>query len=247
MQRALAKIIKRKNWTYKKNFRNIESSQSLMKNKKEDIKKLKEKAEKIIKALDKLIPQAKIALNFSDPWELYVAVVLSARNRDDLVNKVTEKLFQKYKNLDDYAKAKFKEFGKYIKNLGLYRQKAKYILTTAKIIKKKYQGKIPDNMEELLKLPGIGRKTANIILWNAYHKAEGIAVDTHVRRLARLFGLTKKSNPDQIEKDLMEIIPKEKWGDLPYKLIEYGRKYCSARCRHKNCPLRKFIVRNENN
>lgn len=209
----------------------------------ENINKLKKKALKIIKELDKLFPEAKIALNFSNPWELYVAVVLSARNRDDLVNKVTEKLFKEFQTLDDYVKAKPKIFEKYIKNLGLYKQKAKYILKAAKIIKEKYKGKIPDTMEELLKLPGVGRKTANIILWNAYHKAEGIAVDTHVRRLSRLFGLTKKSNPDQIEKDLMKIIPKNRWGDLPYKLIEYGRKYCNARCKHKNCPLRKFIVK----
>lgn len=205
--------------------------------------KLRNKALKIIEKLDELIPQAKIALNFSNPWELYVAVVLSARNRDDVVNKVTEKLFQKFKTLDDYVKAKPKEFERYIKKLGLYKQKRKYILKAAKIVKEKYNGKIPDSMDELLKLPGVGRKTANIILWNAYHKAEGIAVDTHVRRLSRLFGLTKKSNPDQIEKDLMEIIPKNRWGDLPYKLIEYGRKYCKARCQHKNCPLRKFIVK----
>jgi len=212
--------------------------------KKEDIKKLKEKAKKIIKELDKLFPESKIALNFSNPWELYVAVVLSARNRDDVVNKVTENLFKKYKTLDDYANANIEEFAKDISKLGLYKQKAKYIITAARIIKEKYNGKLPDSMEELLKLPGVGRKTANIILWNAFKKAEGIAVDTHVRRLSRLFGLTKNSNPDKIEKDLMEIIPKKRWGDLPYKLIDYGRKYCSARCKHKNCPLRKFISKN---
>jgi endonuclease-3 len=193
--------------------------------------------------LDKLIPEAKIALNFSNPWELYVAVVLSARNRDDMVNKVTENLFKKYRTLDDYANANIEEFAKDINKLGLYKQKAKYIITAAKIIKEKYNGNLPDTMEELIKLPGVGRKTANIILWNAFKKAEGIAVDTHVRRLSRLFGLTKSTNPDKIEKDLMEIIPKERWGDLPYKLIDYGRKYCTARCKHKTCPLKKFIVK----
>jgi len=212
---------------------------------KRNIKKLKEKAKKIIKELDKLFPEAKIALNFSNPWELYIAVVLSARNRDDVVNKVTENLFKKYKTIDDYANADIKEFSKDISKLGLYKQKAKYIITAAKIIKEKYNGALPDTMEELIKLPGVGRKTANIILWNAFKKAEGIAVDTHVRRLTRLFGLTKNTNPDKIEKDLMEIIPKEKWENLPYKLIDYGRKYCPARCQHKNCPLKKFIVKNK--
>jgi endonuclease-3 len=219
-----------------------QSKKTKKKIEKRNIKKLQEKAKKIIAELDKLIPEAKIALNFSNPWELYVAVVLSARNRDDMVNKVTENLFKKYRTLDDYANANIEEFAKDISKLGLYKQKAKYIITAAKIIKEKYNGNLPDTMEELIKLPGVGRKTANIILWNAFKKAEGIAVDTHVRRLSRLFGLTKRANPDKIEKDLMEIIPKERWGDLPYKLIDYGRKYCTARCKHKNCPLRKFVV-----
>lgn len=204
---------------------------------------IKKRALKIIKELDKLFPEARIALNFSNPWELYVAVVLSARNRDDVVNKVTENLFKKYKTLDDYVKANIKEFSKDISKLGLYKQKAKYILEAAKIIKNKYHYKLPDKMEELLKLPGVGRKTANIILWNAYGKKEGIAVDTHVRRLSRLFGLTNKSNPEQIEKDLMKIIPRKRWGDISYKFIEYGKKYCPARCKHETCPLRKFIIK----
>jgi len=220
-----------------------QSKKTKKKTEKRNIKKLQEKAKKIIAELDKLIPEAKIALNFSNPWELYVAVVLSARNRDDMVNKVTENLFKKYRTLDDYANANIEEFAKDINKLGLYKQKAKYIITAAKIIKEKYNGNLPDTMEELIKLPGVGRKTANIILWNAFKKAEGIAVDTHVRRLSRLFGLTKSTNPDKIEKDLMEIIPKERWGDLPYKLIDYGRKYCTARCKHKTCPLKKFIVK----
>ncbi len=223
-----------------------QSKKTKKKTEKRNIKKLQEKAKKIIAELDKLIPEAKIALNFSNPWELYVAVVLSARNRDDMVNKVTENLFKKYRTLDDYANANIEDFAKDINKLGLYKQKAKYIITAAKIIKEKYNGNLPDTMEELIKLPGVGRKTANIILWNAFKKAEGIAVDTHVRRLSRLFGLTKSTNPDKIEKDLMEIIPKERWGDLPYKLIDYGRKYCTARCKHKTCPLRKFVVKKEN-
>lgn len=206
---------------------------------------LKNKAKKIIKELDKLFPSANIALKFSNPWELFVAVVLSARNRDEVVNQVTEKLFKKYKKFEDYLKVNEKEFAKDINKLGLYKQKAKYILTAAKIIKEKYKGKLPDSIEELTKLPGVGRKTANIILWQAYKKIEGFPVDTHIKRLSRLWGLTKFSDPDKIEKDLMNIIPKNRWGDLPYKFIEYGRKYCPANCSHKNCPLKKFIVKNK--
>jgi len=206
-----------------------------------DIKKLKVKARKIIRILDKLFPNAKIALNFSNPWELLVAVVLSARNKDEAVNKVTDKLFKKYKTIDDYIKAGVKNFSKDINKLGLYQQKAKYIISAAKIIKEKYNGKIPKSIDELTKIPGIGRKSANIIIWNTHKESPGIAVDTHVSRLARLFGLTTNTHPEKIEKDLIKIIPKERWGDLPYKLIEYGRKYCRANCKHQSCPLKNFI------
>lgn len=205
-------------------------------------KDLKLKAKQIIKELDKLFPKAKIALKFSNPWELFVAVVLSARNRDEIVNQVTKKLFKKYKKIDDYVRADENEFSKDINKLGLYKQKAKYIISAAKLIKEKYNKKIPNNIEDLTKLPGVGRKTANIILWQVYKKAEGFPVDTHIKRLSRLFGLSQNSNPNKIEEDLIKIIPKKRWGDLPYKLIEYGRKYCPAGCSHKNCPLNKFIV-----
>jgi endonuclease III len=208
-----------------------------------ETKNLKLKAKKIIKILDRLFPKSKIALNFSNPWELVVDVILSARNKDEAVNKVTEKLFKKYKTLDDYIKAGVENFSKDINTLGLYKQKAKYIINAAKIIKEKYNGKIPKSIDELTKLPGIGRKSANIIIWNIYKESPGIAVDTHVSRLSRLLGLTKNTNPDKIEKDLMNIIPKERWGDLPYKLIDYGRKYCKANCKHSSCPLKNFIVK----
>ncbi|GIW65833.1 MAG: endonuclease III [Candidatus Parcubacteria bacterium] len=213
-----------------------------MKNNNSNLKSnLKIKVNKIIKIIDKLFPSAKIALNFSNPWELFVAVVLSARNKDENVNQVTSKLFKKYKKFDDYLNANEKEFAKDINSLGLYKQKAKFILSSAKIINERYNGKIPEDINELTKLPGIGRKSANIILWQVYKKTEGFPVDTHIRRLSRLFGLTRNSNPDKIEQDLIKIIPKNRWGDLPYKLIEYGRKYCPANCKHKNCPLKKFI------
>jgi endonuclease-3 len=208
---------------------------------KKEIKKIKEKALKIIKVLKRLFPTAKIALNYSNPWELLVAVVLSAQCTDKKVNEVTEKLFKKYKTLDDYIKANPREFEQDIKSTGFYKNKAKNILATARIINEKFNGRVPKTMEELLTLPGIGRKSANVILGNAYGIVEGIAVDTHVRRLAKKLGLTKNTDPDKIEKDLMQIIPKKYWFPFTYWLIEYGRKYCPARPHnHNNCPLKKF-------
>lgn len=200
------------------------------------------KVKKILKKLKKLFPNPKIALNYSTPWELLVAVVLSAQTTDKKVNEVTARLFRKYKTIDDYVAVSQEEFENDIKQIGLYKTKAKNILATAKIIKEKFNGRIPDRMEALLKLPGIGRKTANILLGNIYGIVEGIAVDTHVRRLSRLFGLTKNSDPNKIEQDLMKILPKKEWLNFTYRLIDYGRKYCQARCKHKDCPLRQFIV-----
>lgn len=197
----------------------------------------------LIKRLKQLLPNPKISLNYSSAFELYVAVVLSARNTDKKVNEVTKRLFKKYRNLSDYINANPRVFEKDIGNLGLFREKTKYILKAAKIVDKKYNGKIPDSMEEILKLPGVGRKTANVILGNLYGIVEGIAVDTHVVRLSKLFGLTKNTDPDKIEKDLMEILPQKEWFNFTYRMIEYGRAYCPARCRHKDCPLRELTVR----
>jgi endonuclease-3 len=208
-----------------------------------NIEKKKKLFEKINKELKKLYPKAKIALNFSNPWELLVAVILSAQTTDKKVNEITEKLFKKYKTIDDYAKANLKEFEKDIKGVNYYKNKAKFILENAKIIKEKFGGKVPKTMEELLQLKGVARKTANIVLSVAYNIYEGIAVDTHVKRLTRLLGLTKETKPEKIEKDLMTIIPKgPEWRDFPLRLIQYGREYCPARKHnHKNCPLTKIL------
>jgi endonuclease-3 len=199
--------------------------------------------EKINKELKRIYPKAKIALNFSNPWELLVAVILSAQTTDKKVNEITEKLFKKYKTIDDYAKANLKEFENDIKGVNYYKNKAKFILENAKIIKEKFGGKVPKTMEELLQLKGVARKTANIVLSVAYNIYEGIAVDTHVKRLTRLLGLTKETKPEKIEKDLMTIIPKgSEWRDFPLRLIQYGREYCPAKKHdHKNCPLTKIL------
>lgn len=210
-------------------------------------KKTLEKRKKIFKIvnkeLKKLFPKITTALKFSNPWELLVAVILSAQTTDKKVNEITDKLFKKYKTLDDYLKADLEEFAQDIKGVNYYKNKAKFILENAKIIKEKFKGKVPKTMEEMLQLKGVARKTANIVLSVAYQVFEGIAVDTHVKRLSKLLGLTKETNPEKIEKDLMEIIPKgPEWRDFPLRLIEYGRVYCPAKKHdHQNCPLTKAL------
>lgn len=202
----------------------------------------KQKAEEIVKELKKLFPNVKIALNYSTPLELLIAVIMSAQSQDKQVNVITADLFRKYKNIKDYVKVPLSEFENDIKRIGLYRAKAKNIKATVEMIDKQYDGKVPENMEDLLKLPGVGRKTANVVLYCIYGKTEGIAIDTHARRLSKLFGLTKTDEVVQIEKDLMKILPKKDWGEITYLFAEYGRQYCTAFCKHANCPLKEFIT-----
>ncbi len=201
-----------------------------------------QKAKTIISELKKLFPASKIALNYSTPLELFVAIVLSAQTTDKQVNVVTQDLFKKYRTIDDYLKVPLSEFEQDVKRIGLYRGKARNIKTALEIIAKDYGSKLPDSMSKLIELPGVGRKTANVLLFNLYGKQEGIAVDTHVKRLSKLFGLSNNDDPNKIEKDLMEIVPKKEWGEITYLLIDYGRAYCPASCKHTNCPLRNFIV-----
>ena len=154
------------------------------------------------------------------------------------------KNFSKYTALDDYCTVSQEEFERDIRSAGFYRNKAKNIRTTATIIKEKYHGKVPDMMEDLISLPGVARKTANIVLGNAFGKVEGIAVDTHVLRLAHVLGLSDAKTPKKIEQDLMKLLPKEKWFSITYQLIEYGRQYCTARKHdHANCPLNPYALK----
>ena len=173
--------------------------------------------------LKKLFPEAKCALDFSNDWELMVAVQLSAQCTDKMVNRVTPALFQKYKKLEDYVRADPREFEQDIFRTGFYRNKTKNILAAAKMVKEKFHGKIPKTMPEILQIPGVARKTANVVLGNAHGVVEGIAVDTHVKRLARVLGLSDEKTPEKIERDLMQIIPKKQWFESTYLLIEYGR------------------------
>lgn len=198
----------------------------------------KEKILEILKRLKKEYPEPKTALKFSSPFELLVATVLSAQATDVLVNKVTEKLFKKYRTIKDYADVSLKEFQEDVRSINFYKNKAKNIQAAAKMIIEEFNGKVPKSMDELLKLPGVARKTANIILSNAYGINEGIAVDTHVKRLAQRLGLTRNEDPLKIEKDLMDITPQKEWGNLSHLLIFHGRKICQAKKpNHKDCIL----------
>ena len=183
----------------------------------------------IIRILKKEYPDAKIALKFKDPWQLLVATILSAQCTDTRVNKVTPELFKKYKNISDFAKADPKEFEREIRSTGFYRNKAKSIIGSAKKILSEFNGNVPDTMEELTSLPGVGRKTANVILSSGFGKTAGIVVDTHVIRLSGRLGFTKNTEPEKIEYDLMKIVPKNDWTVFSHLLILHGRKICNAR------------------
>ncbi len=225
----------------------------------------------VIQLLRQAYPKAKIVLHYSNTWELLVSVILSAQCTDVMVNKVTEKLFAKYKTLDEYVKADIREFEKDIKSTGFYHNKAKNVLAAAKMVKEKYNGTVPRTMDEILMLPGVARKTANVVLGNAYGVVEGIAVDTHVHRLSQRLRLvdltkiggkklmvferdnkpvidyTKDADPVKIEDELMMVLPKDKWFQTTYLLIDHGRAVCKAQnpdCLHcvlnKLCPVSRL-------
>ena len=203
------------------------------------------RGEAIFKKLKKLFPKAGMMLTYSNNWELLVAVQLSAQCTDKKVNEITPALFAKYPTLDDYVNANEAQFQQYVYQSGFYRNKTRNILAAAKLVKHKFHGIMPRTMFEMLEIPGVGRKTANVVLGNAYGISEGIAVDTHVKRLSRLFLFSDESNPVHIEQDLIDIFPKKKWFQLTYLLIEYGRAYCTARIRdHRLCPLAQFETHN---
>jgi len=184
----------------------------------------------ILKRLKKAYPDVKgTALHYSNPLELLVATILSAQTTDEMVNRTTQNLFKKYRTARDYAEADLEELQNDIKSINFYKNKAKYIKEACKIIVEKNDGKVPDTMEELIKLPGVSRKTANVVLSNAFHKNEGIVVDTHVIRLSKRLGLSDNKNRDKIEQDLMKIYPKEAWFDIANLLIAHGRRICKAR------------------
>ena len=197
----------------------------------------------ILDILKAQYPSPKISLKFNNSLELLVATILSAQCTDKQVNIVTKSLFKKYKTVKDYAYTDLINFEDDINSVGFYHNKAKNIINSAKKILTEFNGKIPKSMEKLITLPGVARKTANIVLFHGFNKIEGIAVDTHVRRISQRLGLTKNIYPDKIEKDLMSLLPKKEWGGLNNLLIHHGRKICTARkpkCRE--CVLYDFCL-----
>jgi endonuclease-3 len=195
---------------------------------------IEERAPVIIRRLKKAYPDAKVALNFSNPLECLVATILSAQCTDERVNQVTRKLFQKYRTAEDYLRVPESELAADIKPTGFFNQKAKAIRGAAKKIVEDFGGEVPKTIRELLTLPGVARKTANIVQGNAYpemHRKDpdaGIAVDTHVRRVSQRLGFTRNTDPDKIEQDLMRLIPRKDWFSFTYVLIDHGRTVCKA-------------------
>ena len=192
-----------------------------------------ERAAEILRLLEKTYPEAAIALRYSNPLELLISTILSAQATDEQINKITPRLFEKYKTPEDYANANLEELQQDIRSSGFYRNKAKNIRNCCKMLVEKYHSQVPRTMEELVELPGVARKTANIVLTNAFGVVEGIAVDTHVRRLAQRLGLSDTDDPVKIELNLMKILPKENWERISDLLIFHGRRVCYAR--RPNC------------
>ena len=207
----------------------------------ENFEKKKKRACEVFKRLENAYASAKIALRYSNPIQLLAAVILSAQATDKKVNEVTTRLFKKYKTVGDFAEADPKKFAEEIRQIGFYRQKALSIITSAGMIRDRFGGKVPRIMAEMILLRGVARKTANVVLGNAYGVVEGIAVDTHVRRLSQRLGFSAHDDPVKIERDLMKLFPKKKWFKLTYALIGHGRAVCSARDRKCSlCPLKNI-------
>jgi endonuclease III len=190
---------------------------------------IEKRAPIIIDKLSAAYPDAHVALNFTTPLECLVATILSAQCTDEKVNEVTATLFQKYRSAEDYLRVPEDELKADIKPTGFFNQKAASIRAACDRIVTEYGGEVPGTMEDLITLRGVARKTANIVLGNAYGKVEGIAVDTHVRRLANRLGLSEQADPDKIEQDLMRLVPRDRWFDFTYVLIDHGRAICHAK------------------
>jgi endonuclease-3 len=212
--------------------------------------KLAERAQQLVELFPKIYPDAHCELDFKDPLQLLVATILSAQCTDKRVNLVTPRLFAKYKSASALARAKANELEDEIRSTGFFRNKARSIRAAAAAIEKDHQGRVPETMEELRQLPGVGRKTANVVLGNAFGKDEGIVVDTHVARLSQRLGLTRHTDPEKIERDLMKIIPREHWTNWSHWLIWHGRRRCFARspdCANceafRLCPSGKVFLR----
>jgi endonuclease III len=208
---------------------------------KESKEQLKERVGQIIRVLKKTYPQATCALIHANPFELLIATILSAQCTDERVNIVTANLFRKYRKPEDYVAVPREEIEQDINSVTFFRNKAKSIQEASRLLIEKYKGQIPETLEDLVELPGVGRKTANVVLGTAFGIPTGVVVDTHVARLSQRLGLTENKQPEKIEADLIELLPKKEWIDFSHRLIWHGRKVCQARkpmC--EKCSLEKF-------
>jgi endonuclease-3 len=197
-----------------------------------------ERVQEILRILDETYPEAKCALDHKSPWELLVATILSAQCTDKRVNMVTPGLFRKYPTVKDFAAVSREELAEDIRSTGFFNNKAKSVIGAAKTILNEFHGKVPRTMEELLRVPGAARKTANVVMGTAYGIASGVVVDTHVQRIAQRLGLTKNTDPKKIEQDLMKALPKDKWIPFSHQIILHGRSLCVARKpKCAECPL----------
>lgn len=204
----------------------------------------KRHASKVVRQLSKSYAEARCALVFRNPLELLIATILSAQCTDERVNLVTRDLFRKYRSAADYAAAPLAELEEAIRSTGFFRNKAKNIQACCQALAERYGGEVPQDLDALVQLPGIGRKTANVVLGTAYGLPTGVVVDTHVTRLARRMGLTTEKDAERIEKDLMELIPQREWIDFSHRMIHHGRKICAARKPSCDaCPLGNFCPR----
>ena len=202
-------------------------------------------AAKVLKILKRAYPEARCALDFRTPLELLIATILSAQCTDVRVNLVTKELFQKYRSAADYARAPPEELEKAIQSTGFYRNKAKSIRGCCEILAQQYGGQVPQDIDALVQLPGIGRKTANVVLGTAYRIPSGIVVDTHVARVSRRLGLTGQKAPEKIEEELIELVPKPEWIDFSHRVIHHGRRICVARKpKCPECPLEGICPKN---
>jgi len=205
-----------------------------------------ERTQRITAALQRAYPEAHCELNYSNPLELLIATILSAQCTDKQVNIVTESLFQKFRRAEDYALVETAELERAIQRIGLFRNKAKNIKACCQQLVEKYAGEVPRTIEELIALPGVGRKTANVVLGNAFGIQAGVVVDTHVARLAQRLGLTRETKPEKIEAEMMKLVPSDQWTLFSHWIIWHGRRRCSARgpqC--GGCELRDFCPSRE--
>jgi len=199
----------------------------------------RKRARRIARTLGRAYPDARIALRFGSPWELLVATILSAQCTDEKVNEVTEALFERYPGPGELARARRSSVEKLVRPTGFYRQKAKSLQTCAAEVVERFGGEVPDAMEDLTSLRGVARKTANVVRSAAFGEP-GLAVDTHMKRVSQRLGLTRQSDPDKIERDLMELLPEREWSDYTIRVIHHGRVCCTARRPHcDECPVRR--------